>query len=121
EVVHDVAAGQDQDPGIAQRREPGAQVEVVARRFGGVDGELRDGDIGVGEYVGQDGPRAVVEPPGVLVGTHPGGLDGLGDLGGELGRAGRGVVELGELSGEAVEVVDRPRVGHRGHGGRVDV
>ena len=47
QVVHDVAAADDQHAAFAQRGELGAEVEVVLERLAGVDRQLHDRDVGV--------------------------------------------------------------------------
>src|SRR5207237_7815554 len=93
QVVHDVAAGHDEDPATPQAGQPGAEVEVVVEVLVGVDGQLHDRDVGVGEGVHQDRPGAVVDAPGVDVSAHPGRVDRVADLGGELGQPRRGVLD----------------------------
>src|SRR3546814_5845221 len=61
EVVHDVAAAHDQHALAAERREAGAEVEVVLERLQGVDRQLHDGNVGVGEHVSKHRPGAKSE------------------------------------------------------------
>ena len=71
EVVHDVAAADDQHASLAQRRQRGAELEVVVERLVGVDRELHDRDVGVGEGVHEHRPGAVVDAPAVGVEPDP--------------------------------------------------
>ena len=48
----------------------------------------------------------MVNAPAVMVKTHPGGLDYLGDLLRKAGIASSGVLHREELIGEPIEVVD---------------
>ena len=93
-------------PRVEQRRQRGAERGMVGVRLGGVDRELDHRDVGVWEHVGEHRPGAVVEAPAVVVEPDPDRVDELGDLGGQLGRAGRRVLEREQLVGKAVEVVD---------------
>ena len=63
QVVHDVAAGGEEDSFVAQRREARAEREMKRRRPRGVDRELHDGGVGVRKRVLEHRPRAVVESP----------------------------------------------------------
>ncbi len=99
----------------------GAEFDVVLERLRGVDRQLYDWDVGLGEHVHQHRPRAVIEAPGVPVEADPRRLGDLGHLGGQVGIARCRVLDREQLVGEAVEVVDRPRLGHRCDRGRVDV
>ena len=96
-------------PPIAQRRQPGAELEVVGERLRRVDRELHDRDVGVREHVHEHRPGAVIDAPAVDVEADPRGIDDVGDLARELRVAGRRILEREELVGEAVEVVDRLR------------
>ncbi len=66
QVVDDVAAAHDEVALLAQAG------ELLAELVGGVlgdvavDGELDDGDVGLGEDVDEDAPRAVVDAPAVV-------------------------------------------------------
>ena len=121
EVVDHVAAPDDQHPRVAERGEPATELDVVLERLGGVDRQLHDGHVGVGEQVGEHGPGAVIDAPTVDVEPHPDRLDDLGDLRGDVRCAGRRVLEGEQLVGEPEEVVDRARLRHRRHGGVADV
>ena len=83
QVVHDVAAADDEHAPLAQRRELSAEPEVVLEWFLRVDRQLDDGDVGVGEGMHQDRPGAVVEAPTVVIEPDPRWLGDLGDLFGE--------------------------------------
>ena len=78
EVVHHVAAADDQHAALAQRRQPRAELEVVVERLVGVDAQLHDRDVGVREGVHQHRPGAVVDAPAVDVGAHPGRVHDVG-------------------------------------------
>ena len=121
EVVHDVATGHDEHAALPQRCKAGAEVDVEVERFNGVDRELHHRDVGLGEHVDQNRPRAVIESPAVGVGTDPHGLDDLGHLLGQLRKSGRRVLHREQLVGESEEVVDGAGLGHGGDGGGVDV
>jgi len=104
--VGDPALSDDQDAAVAQRGEPGAEVEVAVQRLHGVERELHDGDVGAGEGVHEHRPGAVVRCPRSRCRRRPDGLDDIADLVGELGQAGAGVVDVEQRLGEAEEVVD---------------
>ena len=74
------------------------------RGLAGVDRQLHDRDIRVGEGVHEHRPCAVIDAPAVVVEAHPHGCR-LGDLLGSAGSPGAGY-DLEQLVGEAVEVVD---------------
>ena len=94
---------------------------MVLERFERVDGQLHHRYRRLGEGMHQDRPGAVIDAPAVEVGSHPRRLDHVGDLVGERGQSGCRVLHVEEFRREPVEIVDRPRIGHRGDGGRVDV
>ncbi len=121
QVVNHVAAGDDHHALIEQRRQPRPQVEVIVHRLRRVDGELNHRDIGLGVEMGEHAPGAVVDAPLVPVEPHPMRPGDLGDFPRQLGQARRRIVEGEQIVGKAVESVDRPRPGHRGHRGRPDI
>lgn len=53
EIVHDVAAAEDEDTALAQRRQLGTQRDVVLEWFGRIDRQLHDRDVSGGEHVHQ--------------------------------------------------------------------
>ena len=116
-----VPAGQDHHPVPAQRGQPGGEVDVVLQWLQGVDGELHDRDVGVGIHVREDGPRAVVDAPAVVVEPDPLRCSDLRHLGGDLGCPRAGVLDREQLVGEPEEVVDRTRRLHGGDRGGVGV
>src|SRR5262249_54376303 len=120
QVVHDVAAPEDQDAFVAQRSELPAQLVVEGGRLRGVDRELYDGNVRPGVRVPQDRPRAVVEPPRVLEPDRYGTEQTL-HAARERGIPGRGVLDVVQLSGEAVEVVNGRRQIVDRDGGEGDV
>ncbi len=114
QVVHHVAARHDEDALVEERREAGAEVDVVLDRLARIDRELDNGDVGIGEHVREHRPGAVVDAPAVDVHADPDGFGDLGDLLGEGRGPRRGVVEVEQGLREPVEVVDDPRGRHRG-------
>ena len=62
-VVHEVAAADDQHAFFAKGRELPADIEVKRCRFGLVDAELDDRNVGGGMSVLEHGPGAVIEAP----------------------------------------------------------
>jgi hypothetical protein len=121
EVVDDVAAGEDHDAALPQRRQPGAEVEMEVERLQGVDRKLDDRQVGLGIEMGEDAPRAVVEPPLVVVEAAPDRLHRLGDLLRQLRRTRRGILKGEQLRRETVEIVDRARPLHGGDRRRAEI
>lgn len=107
QVVDDVAATHDEVALLAQAG------ELLAELVGGVlgdvavDGELDDGDVGLGEDVDEDAPRAVVDAPAVV--DFDVCAEQVRDVAREVCAAGRLVLEGVELRREAVHVVDLAR------------
>ena len=120
QVVHHVAAAEDEDALLAQRRETRPQIEVVGQRRGRMDRQLNDRHVGRGEDVCQHRPRPVIEAPAVLVEADLQGRERIGDFLCHLGAAGGRVVEGEQLGREAVEVVDHARPCHGRDGRALD-
>src|SRR3954471_3598754 len=71
--------------------------------------------------MGKHGPCAVIQAPLILIKPNPLRLDDLRDLSCHVGGPQRRIVERREFLGKPVEVVDRSRTRHRGHGSRTEV
>src|SRR6476660_6457247 len=63
----------------------------------------------------------MIDSPAVAVLAYPRWLDQFGNLARQLGVTPRGVFDREQLLGEAVEIVDRPGLLHRGDCRRIDV
>ena len=61
QIMHEIAAPHNQDPFIAQRREPFPDFVVKLRRLRLVDTQLNYGDIGPGENMPENSPGAMVK------------------------------------------------------------
>ena len=112
QVVHDVAAADDQHAALAQRAPARRRARGGSRTACvGVDRQLHDGDVGVGEGVHEHRPGAVVDAPAVVVEADPRRLRrARRSPRPARGRPGAGYSHREQLVGEAVEVVDRPRL-----------
>ena len=108
QVVDDVAAAHDEVALLAEAGELLAEFVRLARVDEAVDGELDDGDVGLGEDVDEDAPGAVVDAPAVV--DFDVCAEQVGDRARQVGAACRLVLELVELLGEAVHVVDLARL-----------
>ena len=108
QVVDDVAAAHDEAALLAKAGELLAEFVRLARIEEAVDGELDDGDVGLGEDVDEDAPGAVVDAPAVV--DFDIGAEQVGDVARQVGAACGLVLELVELLGEAVHVVDLARL-----------
>lgn len=108
QVVDDVAAAHDEVALLAEAGEPLAELVRLARIDEAVDGKLDDGDVGLGEDVDEDAPGAVVDAPAVV--DFDVCAEQVGDRARQVGIACRLVLELVELLGEAVHVVDLARL-----------
>ena len=111
EVVDEVPAAHHEDAFVAQGGEPAAEVVVERARLRLVDGELDDGDVGLGEGVAEDGPGPVVEPPVEVEAHAQRGQEAL-DTAGQIGIPRGRILHRVELAREAAEVVDGARTGH---------
>src|SRR5690348_7166210 len=100
EVVHDVAAADQQDTFVAQRRQPFPEFMVESGGLCFVDTKLHHRYIGMRKDVAQHGPRAVIEPPG-KVGAYFQRSDQRPQPTEERGFAGRGILHLEQLAREA--------------------
>ena len=103
QVVDDVAATHDEVALLAQDGELLAELVGGALGDVAVDGELDDGDVGLGEDVDEDAPRAVVDAPAVV--DFDVCAEQVRDVAREVCKAGRLVLEFVELRREAVHVV----------------
>src|SRR5450759_4141120 len=92
EVVHDIAAGDDENAMLAQRRQLGAEFEVVVEALVGVDAQLHDRDGRVRKGVHKHRPGAVVDAPAVEVRADPGRVDDVAHLRRQLREPGRRVL-----------------------------
>lgn len=119
QVVDDVAAAHDEVALLAQNGELLAELVGSALGDVAVDGELDDGDVGLGEDVDEDAPRAVVDAPAVV--DFDVCAEQVRDVAREVCAAGRLVLEFVELRREAVHVVDLARLCGALHEGAVGV
>ena len=78
--MHDVAAADDQNSSLSQRREPAPEIEVKVEVLPPVDRELHDRDIRFGKRVHQDRPGAVIDAPAIVVEPDVRWFDDLRDL-----------------------------------------
>src|SRR5450759_685786 len=92
EVVHDIAAGDDENAMLAQRRQLGAEFEVVVEALVGVDAQLHDRAGRVRKGVHKHRPGAVVDAPAVEVRADPGRVDDVAHLRRQLREPGRRVL-----------------------------
>src|SRR6267142_705223 len=120
QVVHHVAAADDEGALVAQGSEPSAGVVVKSRALPAVDAQLNHRNVGLGVRVLEHRPGAVVEPPR-FVQTDLERSEQLADPRRELRLSGRRVLNVEQRLGEAVEIVDRLGAAHRGHGGAFGV
>lgn len=76
-----------------------------------IDGQLNNGNVGIWEHMPKDGPCSVVKPP-IMVGMH--GSIGYQSTGGirDVGCTRCRVLNAEQLTWEALEIVDGPRVHH---------
>src|SRR6185436_9215300 len=100
---------------LAQGGEARAEVEVEVGALGRVDGELEHGDVGLRKRVDEEGPRAMVEAPG-LIERDRARLHDLSDLFRNAGVAGRVVADVEELPRKSRKIVDGARARHRRDG-----
>lgn len=103
QVVDDVAAAHDEVALLAQNGELLAELVGSALGDVAVDGELDDGDVGLGEDVDEDAPCAVVDAPAVV--DFDVCAEQVRNVAREVCKAGRLVLEFVELRREAVHVV----------------
>lgn len=69
QVVDNIAATEDEDALVPQRRQTLPYRIMEFGRLGRINAQLHHGHIGIGKYVAQDRPCTVIEPPR-LVGLH---------------------------------------------------
>ncbi len=108
QVVDDVAAAHDEIALLAKHGELLAELVRLARIHEAVDGELDDGDVGPGEDVDEDAPGAVIDAPAVV--DFDAIAEQVCDFFCQVSAACGLVLELVELLGEAVHVVDLARL-----------
>ena len=108
EIVHEIAAADDQHAFVPKRCELLSDLEMKRRGLGLVDAELHDGNIGGGIDMPQHGPCAMIEAPGIVE-LHVERRQKLLNAAGECGIAGSRVLHLVEFAGEAAEVMNGPR------------
>ena len=114
QIVHHVAAAEDQDAFVTQGREPPANFEMVSRWPANIDAELHDGNTSLGVGFAQHGPGAVIQPPGLVLDDRQGGQE-LGNPARQLRIARRGIADVENGLREAAKVVDGRRPLHGGH------
>ena len=116
QVVHDVAAADQQDALVAQRPQQPAQPVVERRRLRLVDGKLHHRHVGGGKHMAQHRPGAAVQSPRKIR-AHLQRLQQFAHAAHQAGIAGRRVLHLEQLAREAAEIVDRARRRRRGDRG----
>ncbi len=108
QVVHDVAAADDQHTFVAQRRELPAELQMKIAGPGHVETELQRRHIGIRIHVAQDAPRAVVETlRRIDRDVRP--MHELRDAARQRRIAGRFVAHIEQRLRETVEIVNRRR------------
>lgn len=65
-IVNQIAAADDQDIFVTQRRKSPANLEMKCRGLRFINAQLNNRDVRVREYVAENRPRSVIEPPGVV-------------------------------------------------------
>ena len=115
QVVHHVAAADDQHAFVAQRREARAEFVVVARRLAGIEAQLHDRHVRLREHMREHRPGAVVQPPALVL-LYIDWCNQLAHARREVRAAGCRVLKLKQLLREAAEVVNGARPVHRGDG-----
>ena len=116
QVVHDVAAADDQHAGVAQRPQPLADLIVKLRRARFVDAQLYDRYVRIRENMAQHGPRAVIQAPARSSRRTSSGASSCCTSRCESGISRRRILDGEQLARKAAEIVDRARLCHRRHG-----
>ncbi|MNM99124.1 hypothetical protein D3C81_1116740 [compost metagenome] len=112
QVVGDAAGADQQHALFAQRRQRAAHRELMRRAQRRLDRQLQHRDVRLRVEVAQRHPGAVVQATVRVDGRlQAGGLQALGDVLRQLGRARGRVLQLVQRVGEAAEIVDRLRRG----------
>src|SRR5579872_465041 len=108
EVVHQIAAADDQHTFLAQHGKLAADLEMERGWLDLIDAELHDGCTRVGVHVTQHGPCSVIEPPR---GVEPDlqWCEHLLNAAGELRIARRRVLDLIKFSREPAKIMDGSR------------
>src|SRR5271157_283711 len=108
QIVHDVAASQNQHAAVTQPGKLASEFDVARQAAARVEADLKHRDVRFRIKVPQDAPRPVIEPPRLvrLDFKFAGDAFGLGR------RARRRILDLIEWSREAVEVMNGARLGH---------
>jgi hypothetical protein len=119
--VHDIAAAHQQYAAFPQFRELRAELEVMFGRLGGIDRELYDGDVSVGECMDQHRPRPVIQPPTIVIGADEVRRQCIGDFFGKFGQSRRRILHVEQCLRESEEIVDGLRPRHGRDCGGVDV
>jgi len=105
--MHGAAAAQHQDAFVPQGHRRFAQGQVAGRVQAVLDGELQDGNVGLGEHEDERRPSAVVQAAlRADVAGQSRLLEQRSDARGNLRGAPGRVAQLVEFIGEAVKVVD---------------
>jgi hypothetical protein len=115
QVVHDVAAADDQHAPVAQVLELPAQRQVLGRRPGVIHAELDHRNVRFGKHRFEHGPGAVVQAPVLIVDPYGRLNNAPADVLRGRRRSGRGVLLVEELLWKAAEVVDGPGAVHARH------
>ena len=66
EIVHEIAAANDQDALVPKGRKLFADLKMEGRGLGFVDTGLHDRNVGSGINVSKHGPCAVIQAPGII-------------------------------------------------------
>jgi hypothetical protein len=115
QVVHHVAAADDQHAFVAQWGEPRRQRVVRGRFQRGVQAQLHDRHVCIREQVREHRPAAVIESP-VLIQLYAYRRKQFAHARGQQRAAGRRVLNLEQRLREAAEVVNGARLVHGGDG-----
>ena len=115
QVVHQVAATEDENAFLTQRRQSLGGLVVLGGILGFVDAQLHDRDVGLRKGMHEYGPGSVVQPP-ALVQLDRCRIQQLGDALRQLGRARRRVLDAIQLARKAAEIMNRSRALHGRHG-----
>ncbi|SAB13254.1 Uncharacterised protein [Enterobacter cloacae] len=115
QVVHHVAAGNQHNAFITQRRQLAAHLQMPGGRFGAVDAELHHRDIRIRIHLNQHAPRAMVKTPGFFIERNRHGCQQLHQPLSQLRRAGSRIVRVVQRLGEAAKIMNGFWRFHGGH------
>src|SRR5579883_2513441 len=115
--MHDVAAADDQNPFVAQRRQRTPELVMKLRRFGCVQTELHDRNVRVRVEMPQHRPRRVIQTPALVERYGRDAGEEVVHAPSELRTSRRGILHAIQFGRKASEIVDRPRLLGCGDGG----